>query len=73
MQKISLALSSPVFWTVLVAVLVAVVPIIKDFLSPTAFAVIEAVLAVLTNYFNVTPSPTFQAKLKAIDLGNINK
>lgn len=63
-QKIQLALSSKVFWTVVIMIALAVVPIIKDFLSPTLFTVIETILGVLASYFNVNPTPAFTAKLK---------
>ena len=65
-QKIALALSSRVFWTVVVMIAIAVVPILKTSISPTVFAVIEAVLGVLVSYFNVSPTPTFTAKLNNI-------
>jgi hypothetical protein len=62
-QKISLALQSRVFWTVAVMIALAVIPVIKDYLSPAVFTVIEAILGVLASYFNVTPTPSFTAKL----------
>lgn len=64
MAKIQLALTSKVFWTVVIMVAIAVVPVIKDYLSPTVFGVVEAVLGVLASYFNVNPTPAFTAKLK---------
>lgn len=64
MQRISLAIQSKVLWTVVVMIAVAVIPIIKDFLSPTVFAVVEAILGVLVSYFNVNPTPAFTAKLR---------
>ena len=66
MNRITLALSSPVFWTVAVMVAVAVLPVIKNLMSPTVFALVEAILGVLANYFHVNPSPTFTAKLNSL-------
>ena len=66
MQKIQLALTSTVFWTVVLMVAIAVVPQLKSVLSPVIFGVIEAALAVLASYFNVSPSPAFTSKLNRI-------
>lgn len=66
MKRLKLALSSPVFWTVAIMVAVAVLPVLKNLMSPTVFAVIEAVLGVLANYFHVNPSSTFSMKLRRI-------
>lgn len=66
MEKVKLALTSKVFWTVAVMIALAVVPVVKDYLSPTVLAVIEAILGVLASYFNVNPTPAFTAKLKSI-------
>ena len=64
MQKLQLALTSKVFWTVVIMIALAVVPVLKDSMSPTVFAVIEAILGVLVSVFNVNPSPSFTAKLR---------
>lgn len=65
-EKVQLALTSKVFWTVAIMIALAVVPVIKDYLSPAIFAVIEAILGVLASYFNVNPTPSFTAKLRSI-------
>ena len=67
MQRLSLALTSKVFWTIVVMVAVAVVPKLKDFMSPVVFGVVESALGVLASYFNVNPSPSFSAKLNNIN------
>lgn len=67
MNRLALALTSKVFWTVVVMIAVAVVPIIKNFMSPTVFAVVEAILGALASYFNVNPSQRFTAKLSHLE------
>ena len=64
MQKFYLAVTSRVFVTVLIAVLIAVVPVIRNYLTPALFTVIETALTALAGYYNVNPTPTFTAKLK---------
>lgn len=67
MNRIQLALTSKVFWTVVIMIAVAVLPVIRNFLTPVLFAVIEAILGVLVSYFNVNPTPTFTAELRSIN------
>ena len=66
MQKFLLAIQSRVFITVLIAALVAVLPVVRNFLTPALFTVVEAVLVALASYFNVNPTPAFTARLNKI-------
>ena len=69
MNKFLLAISNRAFVTVLIGVLIAVLPVVRNFLTPAVFTLVEGVVVALAGYFGVNPTPSFTAKLKQANYG----